>query len=156
MLLFLGEDSTLPATLVGTTPAIDIALLRAQVPRETGHLPLGFHNTLTLAVVSERARSIPGAPEGPCHAFLQTDAAINPGNSSGPFVDSAGRVIGINADRDGACLQARHGIFGCRHHAGNVAPNDFGHADDPLRAATCGGGGIEDARGQSQDRLGRS
>lgn len=119
VMLLLGEDRTLPATLVGTAPAIDIALLQAQMPPKTGkpvHLvlgdsdavevgqkvlaignPLGLHNTLTVGVVSGRARSIPGAPEGLGHAFLQTDAAINPGNSGGPLVDSAGRVIGINA-----------------------------------------------------------
>ncbi|MBI3697001.1 MAG: trypsin-like peptidase domain-containing protein [Acidobacteria bacterium] len=119
--LLLGEGRTLNARLVGTAPALDLALLKAEPPAgaassgliplplgdsdavEVGQKvlaignPLGFHNTLTVGVVSGLARDIPGAPAGLDQAFLQTDAAINPGNSGGPLLDSAGRVIGINA-----------------------------------------------------------
>ena len=108
------------ATLVGTAPAFDIALLRIDAEDETvaqlsplplgdsggvevgqkvlaiGN-PLGFHNTLTTGVVSGLARDLPGAPIGLGDALIQTDAAINPGNSGGPLLDSAGKVVGINA-----------------------------------------------------------
>jgi serine protease Do len=56
--------------------------------------PFGFENTVTAGVVSARARSLPGEGYVP---FIQTDAAVNPGNSGGPLFDLAGEVIGINS-----------------------------------------------------------
>jgi serine protease Do len=116
--LLLSSGRTLDARLVGTAPAYDIALLKAEGSEdgdfsplplgESGTLeigqkvlaignPLGLHNTLTTGVLSGLARDIPGAPAGLGQALLQTDAAINPGNSGGPLLDSSGRVIGLNA-----------------------------------------------------------
>ncbi|HEX9051903.1 MAG TPA: DegQ family serine endoprotease [Anaeromyxobacter sp.] len=56
--------------------------------------PFGFENSATAGVVSARARSLPGEGYVP---FLQTDVAVNPGNSGGPLFDLAGDVIGINS-----------------------------------------------------------
>jgi serine protease Do len=56
--------------------------------------PFGFENSATAGVVSARARSLPGEGYVP---FLQTDVAVNPGNSGGPLFNLAGEVIGINS-----------------------------------------------------------
>jgi len=56
--------------------------------------PFGFENSATAGIVSARARSLPGEGYVP---FLQTDAAVNPGNSGGPLFDQEGEVIGINS-----------------------------------------------------------
>ncbi|HET6436539.1 MAG TPA: DegQ family serine endoprotease [Anaeromyxobacter sp.] len=56
--------------------------------------PFGFENSATAGIVSARARSLPGEGYIP---FLQTDVAVNPGNSGGPLFDLAGEVIGINS-----------------------------------------------------------
>jgi serine protease Do len=56
--------------------------------------PYGFEQTATQGIVSAKGRSLPGDSVVP---FIQTDAAVNPGNSGGPLFDASGRVIGINA-----------------------------------------------------------
>ena len=56
--------------------------------------PYGFEQTATQGIVSAEGRSLPGESVVP---FIQTDAAVNPGNSGGPLFDAAGRVVGINA-----------------------------------------------------------
>ncbi|MFO1217832.1 MAG: Do family serine endopeptidase [Burkholderiaceae bacterium] len=56
--------------------------------------PYGFEQTATQGIVSAKGRSLPGDSTVP---FIQTDAAVNPGNSGGPLFDAAGRVVGINA-----------------------------------------------------------
>jgi serine protease Do len=56
--------------------------------------PFGFEQTATQGIVSAKGRSLPGDSFVP---FIQTDAAVNPGNSGGPLFDAQGRVIGINA-----------------------------------------------------------
>ncbi len=56
--------------------------------------PFGFEQTATQGIVSAKGRSLPGDAYVP---FIQTDAAVNPGNSGGPLFDAGGRVIGINA-----------------------------------------------------------
>jgi serine protease Do len=55
--------------------------------------PLGLRNTVTMGVVSAVARQL--SPDDPA-VYIQTDAPVNPGNSGGPLVDAAGRVVGIN------------------------------------------------------------
>lgn len=108
-----GEQ--LPATVVGTDPATDVAVLRVErtdLPAanweptlpEIGSLavalgsPLGFENTVTVGVVSGLQRTIPGsAQQGAALVdLIQTDAAISPGNSGGALVDAEARVIGMN------------------------------------------------------------
>jgi len=56
--------------------------------------PFGFENSVTAGVVSATGRSLPGDSSVP---FIQTDAAVNPGNSGGPLLDARGDVIGINS-----------------------------------------------------------
>lgn len=101
----------LDAELVGSDTATDIALLRAKGPRlpeikvtdsdavRVGDLvfavgyPLGLDQTLTIGVISGLGRSSGGAS---LNDFIQTDAAINSGNSGGALLDSQGRLVGIN------------------------------------------------------------
>ncbi len=56
--------------------------------------PFGFENSATVGVVSAKKRAIPGAGYVP---FIQTDVAVNPGNSGGPLFNSQGEVVGINS-----------------------------------------------------------
>jgi serine protease DegQ len=108
-----GEQ--VPATLVGTDPATDVAVLKVDktgLPAATfeqdlpqvGQLavaigsPLGFENTVTVGIVSGLQRTIPGsAQESQALVdLIQTDAAISPGNSGGALVDAASKVMGMN------------------------------------------------------------
>ncbi|TMH28807.1 MAG: DegQ family serine endoprotease [Betaproteobacteria bacterium] len=100
------------AKVVGTDPKTDVALIKidaAQLPTvrigsarnvEVGQWvvamgsPFGFENSLTAGVVSAKSRSLPGDGYVP---FIQTDVAVNPGNSGGPLFDMNGNVIGINS-----------------------------------------------------------
>lgn len=107
-----GEDRTIPAELVGADPATDIALLQlgedADLPAvqwgnsrdlEIGQWvvaignPFGLGGTVTAGIVSGRSRDI---NSGPYDDFIQTDAAINSGNSGGPLFNAEGDVIGVN------------------------------------------------------------
>jgi len=56
--------------------------------------PFGFENTVTSGIVSAKSRSLPNGASVP---FLQTDVAVNPGNSGGPLFDGTGSVVGINS-----------------------------------------------------------
>lgn len=112
----LEDDKEYTATLIGTDPKTDIALIK--ISREDGDNtpfpflqmgdsdklevgewvvaignPFGLSHTVTVGVVSAKDRSI-GA--GPYDEFIQTDASINPGNSGGPLINIKGKVIGMN------------------------------------------------------------
>ncbi|MCW5658861.1 MAG: DegQ family serine endoprotease [Burkholderiaceae bacterium] len=100
------------AKVLGTDPVTDVAVLRIEAkdlptvqlgdPKrlEVGDpvlaigAPFGFEQTATQGIVSAKGRSLPGDAVVP---FIQTDAAVNPGNSGGPLFDAAGNVVGINA-----------------------------------------------------------
>lgn len=112
----LADGRDYKASLVGVSPAHDIAVLRIgigfqrprPVPLGTSHdlkvgqkvfaigNPFGLDWTLTTGIVSALDRSLPGGEGRTIDNLIQTDAAINPGNSGGPLLDSAGRLIGIN------------------------------------------------------------
>lgn len=100
------------AKVVGVDASSDVALLRISAKGlptvslgDSSHVragqpvlaidsPYGFANTATAGIVSAVARTL---PEENYVAFIQTDVAVNPGNSGGPLFDRYGRVIGINA-----------------------------------------------------------
>ncbi|QIK72210.1 PDZ domain-containing protein [Propioniciclava coleopterorum] len=114
VLLATGEQQ--PATLVGTDPKTDLAVLQieasglptlalGEVPRVGEQViavgaPLGLSGTVTSGVVSALQRDVvaPVADGGTTVLVdtIQTDASINPGNSGGPLVDCSGRIVGIN------------------------------------------------------------
>ncbi len=112
----LNDGRTYMATLVGSSPDHDLAVLRIRVPinrppavpigtsadLKVGQKvfaignPFGLDYTLTSGVISALDRSLPSNGNNTIDHLIQTDAAINPGNSGGPLLDSAGRLIGIN------------------------------------------------------------
>ncbi|MGH2922510.1 MAG: S1C family serine protease [Solirubrobacterales bacterium] len=110
------EGDVHSAEVVGMDPSSDVALLKVEetdglTPLELGDSskvqvgdavvaignPFGLDRTVTTGIVSAKQRLI-RAPNGfSISDVIQTDAAVNPGNSGGPLLDSAGRVIGINS-----------------------------------------------------------
>jgi S1-C subfamily serine protease len=117
----LSDGRRLPAVPVGADRLTDLALLRINADNliaaewgdsesiEEGALvwavgsPFGFQHSITSGIVSAKNR---GNQAGTVYQdFLQTDAAVNPGNSGGPLVDSRGRIVGINTMIVGPAFQ---------------------------------------------------
>ena len=111
----LNNNQTYQATLVGTDPATDVALLKVDASGlpvipfgDSDKLRLGewviaigspydLRSTITAGIVSAKGRSMPNyTGEFKIESFIQTDAAVNPGNSGGALVDKAGNLVGIN------------------------------------------------------------
>ena len=112
ILVRLQDDRELQAEVVGRDPKTDLAVLRVESDEPLPFLefgdsdetrvgdwviaignPFGFASTVTAGIVSARKRDIRA---GPYDDFIQTDAAINKGNSGGPMLNLEGRVIGVN------------------------------------------------------------
>ena len=102
-----------PTRLIGTSPEVDIAVLKIDSNEKFKPLqfadsdkieigqwsiafgnPLGLNDSMTVGIISAAGRSSLGIEE--IENFIQTDAAINQGNSGGPLVDISGKVIGVN------------------------------------------------------------
>lgn len=112
--VMLHDGSVYSATLAGEDPDADIAILKtsaydfqaAQLGNvqelQIGQLviaignPLGFQHTVTAGVVSALGRSLRGDTGVLIDNLIQTDAALNPGNSGGPLINFKGEVVGVN------------------------------------------------------------
>ncbi|MBS7458610.1 DegQ family serine endoprotease [Coralloluteibacterium stylophorae] len=111
----LNDRRELSAELIGSDPQSDIALLKVKASGlpvlKTGRSqalqpgqwviaigsPFGFDHSVTAGIVSATGRSNPYAPDQQYVPFIQSDVAINRGNSGGPLLNTSGEVVGINS-----------------------------------------------------------
>jgi S1-C subfamily serine protease len=150
-----SEGGSYPAKIVGTDPSTDIAVVRVNAPSAALHPlafgnssaiqvgdpvyaignPFGLDRTMTAGIVSALGRDIE-APNGfTIPNAIQTDAAINHGNSGGPLLDRFGHVIGVDAQIQGGTVNGNIGIgFAIAGNAARSSAEQLiatGHAQHP-------------------------
>ncbi len=111
-----GADEELhDAKLIGFDPETDLAVIKIDVDERLAAIPIGnsdavqvgdwaiavgspfgYEETVTVGIISAKAREVDSTQLGQFKRFLQTDAAINPGNSGGPLLNIRGELIGVN------------------------------------------------------------
>ena len=136
-----SNNATYPAKVLGADPSTDVAVVRVTAPASALHAltwadssrvevgdpvyaignPFGLDRTLTNGIISATGRDIQ-APNGlAIQRALQTNAAINHGNSGGPLIDRFGRVIGINSQIESGGVNGNVGV-------GFAVPSDTARA----------------------------
>ncbi|MFY9862254.1 MAG: trypsin-like peptidase domain-containing protein [Trebonia sp.] len=183
------DGTTAPFTVVGADPLSDLAVVRAtgdtpppavlgeadglvvgQLVVAVGN-PLGLAGSVTAGVVSALGRSMPAGQQRIIEDVIQTDAALNPGNSGGALADSRARVVGINTAVAGVGLglavpindttrrivsalmhdgRVRRAYLGIAVAPAPVAPvwrSRLGNRSTGLRVASVVGGGPADRAG---------
>jgi S1-C subfamily serine protease len=125
VMISVSDDNMVEAEIVGLDPISDLAVVRPKVPgvrlpkAALGHstrleigeellaigYPLGLGITATTGILSGAERALPLSPMSWLTPFMQTDAALNPGNSGGPLVNRCGEVVGISTLSSGQKAQ---------------------------------------------------